>query len=69
MCSRNLLIFLKLEVVHSIVFTITMIFKHFRASFGANDRFTFLYSNFNCVFFFIKQHCFSFYGKLFDERE
>lgn len=45
----------------------TMIFKHFRASFGANDRFTFLYSNFNCVFF-IKQHCFSFYGK-FDERE
>lgn len=30
----------------------TMIFKHFRASFGANDRFTFLYSNFNCVFFY-----------------
>lgn len=29
MCYKNLLIFLMLEVVHSIMFTI-MIFKHFR---------------------------------------
>lgn len=55
--------FLKIEVVHSILFTINLIFKHyFRPYGGPNESFTFLYSEIYCSIFLgiIKQHCFSF---------
>lgn len=54
--------FLKIEVVHSILFTINLIFKLIFDRTGPDESFTFLYPEIYCSIFvgMIKQHCFSF---------